>query len=239
MDRRFFCGTIQGDEAELEGVEAHHLLHVLRAREGDEVVLFDGSGREFQARIQRVRKQAVTFQILGGQVVDRELPLAVHAGVALPKGERQRWLVEKAVELGVTSLTPLETRRGVAVPADSALERLRRYVIEASKQSGRNRLLEIRRPLGVADFCRRAPATAARWFADPSGSCLVVEELGQLRHLHECWLAVGPEGGWTAEESAAAVQQDWRLLGLGPRILRVDTALCAVAALVAVPFGAP
>ena len=91
--------------------------------------------------------------------------------MALPKGDRQKWLVEKAVELGVTRIVPLRTQRGVAQPVEQALVRLRRAVIEASKQCGRNRLLQIDEPRAWPDFVADAADTPCRLLAHPGGDC--------------------------------------------------------------------
>src|SRR5205823_8730666 len=112
------------------------------------------------------------LSIIERREVSRELSFSLTLAVALPKGERQKWLIEKATELGVTRLVPLVTERGVAQPVESALDRLRRSVIEASKQCGRNRLLEIAAPARVNDFFSATPAIATRWIADPSGKAL-------------------------------------------------------------------
>jgi 16S rRNA (uracil1498-N3)-methyltransferase len=144
MSERFFISPpISGNRAALTGTEAHHLSHVLRAQAGQIVTVFDGSGDEFSARIESIGRSAVELEILQRKSVNRESQLHLTLAVALPKGERQRWLIEKAVELGVARIIPLTTKRGVAQPTAAATERLRRAVIEASKQCGRNRLLEI------------------------------------------------------------------------------------------------
>src|SRR5262245_49632888 len=147
MSERFFSTTpITGDRATLDGPEAHHLLHVMRARVGDTVTLFDDSGDEFAAEIASLGRSDAAVRILERRTVSRKLPFALTIGVALPKGDRQKWLVEKLTELGATTLFPLETTRGVAQPTAGALDRLRRSVIEAAKQCGRNRLMKISEP---------------------------------------------------------------------------------------------
>ena len=122
------------------------MIHVLRAKPGLEVMLFDGSGSEFLARVEKVERSAVRLTVVERRIVDRELPKPLTLGIALPKGDRQRWLMEKATGLGVTQLTPLITERGVAQPTDDARRRLERAVIEASKQCGRNRLMVVAVP---------------------------------------------------------------------------------------------
>lgn len=209
----------------LTGDEARHLAGVMRARVGDEVTLFDGSGCEFAAKVTKLGKQAVELEIVARHEISRELDRPLTLGVALPKGDRQKWLVEKATELGVTRLVPLVTERGVAQPVEAALDRLRRSVIEASKQCGRNRLLEIGEPLALAEFSAAAPAHALRLIAHPGGA-----EARTLETGDELWAAVGPEGGFTDEEVAAAERAFWQRVALGKAILRVETAAMALAA---------
>src|SRR5262245_22015661 len=228
MSERFFVDSpIRGEQAVLTGDEARHLAAVMRAKIGDEVILFDGSGAEFSARITALRKQAVELTIAERREISRELPMSLTLAVALPKGERQKWLVEKATELGVTRIVPLISERGVAQPTESALDRLRRAVIEASKQCGRNRLMEITAPAAAADYFSTASNTALRLIADPSG-----EPLAAAGHLNHSMIhaAIGPEGGFAPGELAAATSSGWQSVSLGPRILRVETAAVAIAA---------
>src|SRR4029079_19072788 len=153
MSERFFSPhPISAGGMMLDGPEAHHLLHVMRASVGDEVTLFDGSGAEFKATVVTLRRTDAELRIVERNEIDRELPFALVAGVALPKGDRQKWLVEKLTELGVTTLVPLITERSVAQPNESALERLARSVIEAAKQCGRNRLMAISQPQSWDDW---------------------------------------------------------------------------------------
>jgi 16S rRNA (uracil1498-N3)-methyltransferase len=161
-DRFFVSPPIAGQRASLAGDEARHLTAVMRAKVGQEIVVFDGSGAEFTARIAATGKSTVDLEIVERQEISRELSVSVTLAVALPKGERQKWLVEKATELGVTRLVPLVTERGVAQPVEAALDRLRRSVIEASKQCGRNRLLEIDSPATAIDFFAAASPAATR-----------------------------------------------------------------------------
>jgi 16S rRNA (uracil1498-N3)-methyltransferase len=236
MSQRFFLPAIDGEQAVLEGSEAHHLVNVMRAKAGTEVVLFDGSGAEYMARVGRIDRSRVELTIRRRTEVSRELPVAVTLAVALPKGDRQRWLVEKAVELGVARLVPLTTERGVAQPAQQALARLERAVIEAAKQCGRNRLMEIGHPHRFVEFAAEAPADAVRLVAHPGGRPLgeLLANDERTRTVNTAhFFAVGPEGGFTREEVAVARRQGWRTVDLGPRTLRVETAALALAAAVA------
>jgi 16S rRNA (uracil1498-N3)-methyltransferase len=224
-DRYFVDSPIAADRAVLSGAEAHHLLHVMRAAPGSQVTLFDGTGWEFEAVVQRTGRAEVELAIVSRQQIDREAAIALTLGVTLPKGERQKWLVEKATELGVARLVPLQTERAVAQPGENGLERLRRGVIEASKQCGRNRLMEI-----------AGPQTWEKFLAgNNQAACRLVAHVGATARpaFGPCAAiiaAVGPEGGFTDDEVALAVSQGWQMVGLGPRTLRVETAALALAA---------
>jgi 16S rRNA (uracil1498-N3)-methyltransferase len=235
-ERFYISEPITTATISLAGDEGRHLARVMRARPGDLVTLFDGSGGEFLSRVTKVGRAVVELDVMERRQADRESPWAVTLGVALPKGDRQRFLVEKAVELGVARLIPLETERGVAQPTASALDRLRRAVIEASKQCGRNRLMEIAEPSSAGAFFDSAPVDALRVLAHPGGEPLPAA-IGNSRpregerHVRPAVvLAVGPEGGLTDDEVAGALGAGWRQASLGRRVLRVETAALALAA---------
>jgi 16S rRNA (uracil1498-N3)-methyltransferase len=230
MSERFYSETpITGEHATLAGPEAHHLLHVMRGRVGDRVTAFDDSGAEFDAEIAKCGRADVELRILERREVNRELPFPLVVGVSLPKGDRQKWLVEKLTELGVTTLVPLLTERGVAQPTSGALDRLRRSVVEAAKQCGRNKLMEIALPQSWPEWVV-SPTDGRRYVAQPGGTPL---HSSNLAAAASAYAAVGPEGGFTEEEVAAALAASWQIVDLGPRILRVETAAIALAAVVA------
>lgn len=230
MSQRFFVEAPIGDAstAQLTGAEAQHLAKVMRARLGDELLAFDGSGCEFLARICNLGKTSIDLEIVERRELNRELPYALTLAVALPKGDRQKVLVEKLVELGATSLIPLETERSVAEGTPSALLRLRRQVIEASKQCGRNRLMTIGEPVAVATLVETR-TDERRVLAHPSGG-----KLSSTKLAGPTTIAIGPEGGFTDEETSLAAAAGWEVVSLGTRILRVETAALALAAIFAV-----
>ena len=236
MADRYFSETpISEGRVVLVGPEAHHLIHVMRAKPGSRVVLFDGSGAEFNAQVESTGRSRVQLAVLSRQEVDRELPRELTLGVPLPKGDRQKWLVEKAVELGVARIVPLVTARSVRVAPASRqwhARRLRRTVIEASKQCGRNRLMEIAEPRAWADYVADAGDAPCRLLAQPCGHPTVAGPLSAADLPGRVFLAVGPEGGFTEEEVSLAEAAGWRMIDLGPRILRVETAALMLVALV-------
>jgi 16S rRNA (uracil1498-N3)-methyltransferase len=226
VTHRFFVETpISSDTVSLTGSEAHHLAHVMRIPVDATVVLFDGTGSEFAACVTQIGSDAVRLQVHERRVIDRELPLPVTLAVPLPKGDRQRWLVEKAVELGVTRFIPLVTARSVVRPSSHTVGRLERTVIEASKQCGRNRLMQIGPPATLNQFLAGLPSDAQPVIAHPNGAAL--ESVS--RPCHALYLVVGPEGGLTDDEIrlAATIGQ---VVRLGPRVLRTETAAAALVA---------
>lgn len=235
MSTRFFCSSPIQDATQvtLVDAEAHHLLHVLRAQVGDQVVVFDGMGCEFAARVAQLSRRQVELEILSREEVSRELGLTLVVAVPLPKGDRQRWLVEKLTELGVARLVPLVTEHSIARPEAAALDRLRRAVIEASKQCGRNRLLEIADAQTATQLFAQPASAELRIIAHPAESSGIELPRASSATIE---LAVGPEGGWTDEEVATARRGGWQPVGLGPAILRSETAAMALAARFALPF---
>jgi 16S rRNA (uracil1498-N3)-methyltransferase len=224
MNPRFFVEPlIQGDRATLVDREAHHLMHVLRLGVDSQVTLFDGSGAEFEACVTKINRSDVELAVLARNNVERELARSITLGVALPKGDRQKWMVEKVTELGVARLVPLETDRGVAQPSSKALVRLRHAVIEASKQCRRNRLMEIPESMALPEFLAAISDGAGCYLAHPGGE-VSPDQLAAASMASETFIAIGPEGGFTDEEVVAAKTAGWQIVDLGPRILRIETA---------------
>lgn len=223
MSHRYYLPTITpGEPVALDGPEAHHLLHVMRAGVGDEVTLFDGRGGEYEAKVAALGRREVALEVGPRREVDRELERRIVVGVALPKGDRQKWLVEKLTELGAAQLVPLVTHRGTVKLHDRGEEKLERAVIEASKQCGRNVLMEVSRPQSLEEFL----TTAKGLIAHPGGEAL--SAIGELADT--VTIAIGPEGGFTEEEVSAADQRGWRRVSLGRSILRIETAAMAMVA---------
>jgi 16S rRNA (uracil1498-N3)-methyltransferase len=229
MARRFYIPQpFDSTAIRLAGPEAHHLSRVMRLAAGDEVTLFDGRGAEARARIDAIAPGVVELTIVERFAAPESPEHSLILATAVPKGERFDWLVEKATELGVARLIPLVTARSVVNPGDSKLERLRRTIVEASKQCGRSRLLELTAPIAWREMVETEMASGGAWIADPSGEPPTVDGGERFRPRI---VAVGPEGGLTADELALAVEHGAKLVGLGPRILRIETAAITLAAL--------
>jgi 16S rRNA (uracil1498-N3)-methyltransferase len=230
MSERFHvdCDLAVGP-LEITGPEAHHLAAVCRLRPGDTVVLFNGRGEEYPARIAAASKKSVRVEVLGVEKPNREVGHRLEVAGPLPKGDRADFLIEKLTELGVTRFTPLQTARSVVHPRESKLDRLQRHVIEASKQCGRNVLMQVGELTRWSDFCRGPGLPERKLLAHPGGEAVggMVAAAGKGNVV----LAVGPEGGFTDEEAAQGREAGWRVVSLGPRILRVETAAIVLAAL--------
>jgi 16S rRNA (uracil1498-N3)-methyltransferase len=219
MSERFYINSPLGPgKIRLEGPEAHHLGTVCRVRPGDAVCLFNGDGRQYPARVLAAGRKEVQLEIVEVETAKTELPFRLEVAVPLPKGDRAQFLVEKLTELGVTTFVPLQTSRSVVHPREGKMEKLQRYVIEASKQCGRNVLMKVEPPRPWMDYVKSDPPASLKVVAQ------VGAEAGTPAATTEMIVAVGPEGGFTNEEIETARQRGWQITGLGPRVLRVETA---------------
>ncbi|MGH7169559.1 MAG: RsmE family RNA methyltransferase [Gemmataceae bacterium] len=230
MAERFYVNCeLRPGPVRVEGAEAHHLAVVCRLRAGDAVCLFNGDGHQYPARIEEVNRREASLEVIAVESPERELPFRLDVAAPLPRGDRAQFLLEKLTELGVSSFTPLQTARSVVHPRESKRDKLQRYVIEASKQCGRNVLLEVRPMVEWSAFCCAVELPARRVLGHPGGDWTRREV--EISPRCDTVAAVGPEGGFTDEEIALARAAGWRLLDLGPRILRVETAAITLAIL--------
>jgi 16S rRNA (uracil1498-N3)-methyltransferase len=220
----------------------------------DDVCLaFDGCGGEARCTIAKVSKRAVELLIVERLDTNRELSQQVNFAVALPKGDRQKTLVDFLVQLGVHTLQPLITKRGVAQPVESALARLRRSVVESSKQCGRNQLMQVLEPVELAqllnqtsadtsnrpalvgggqvrDCNEKSPERSLQIFAHPYGDATPLNQLqSDAKLAKSVTVLIGPEGGFTEEEAQALRTAGWTAVSLGLRILRVEVAATHIA----------
>jgi 16S rRNA (uracil1498-N3)-methyltransferase len=219
---RFYCpDPVVDGRLTLTGEEAHHLARVRRVKSGDVVEVFDGRGSAWRAEVQAIQRDRADLVVLGGPLPDRSASCPLTLAAAIPKGDRCDWLVEKATELGIDRLVPLVTERSVVDPRSGKLDRLRRVIVEASKQCGRNRLMVLEPSAPWADYLSEETAST-RLVAHPGGrppSSWAPTALGE-----RVALAVGPEGGFTDVEIAAARDAGWQDVSLGPTLLRIETA---------------
>ena len=220
---------------ELEPEPAHHLARVLRARVGDEVVLFNGDGMDWLGQVKSIEKRRVVVHIGTSVPSIAESPLNTHLGLCLSKGERFDWAIQKATELGVTQITPLlSTRVDVKLPADRLAKKLTHWqqvVVAACEQCGRSRLPSL-----------HPPTDLKHWITAVDADLKLVLHHHQVAALpesspQEVALLVGPEGGLTDDEVEAACQQGFQRFRMGPRVLRTETAPAAALAILGNRWG--
>ncbi len=219
----------RGQLIELDGQAAVHLTRVLRLRAGDALVLFNGEGGEFTARLVEAGRRSARIEV--GEFIDRELesPLQLVLAQGVSRGERMDYTVQKAVELGVSRILPLETVRStVNLDGERRVKRRAHWqgvVNAACEQSGRNRVPVVEPVRGLADWLAEV--------TDEPGLKLVLHHRAE-QSLAELpppegpvTLLVGPEGGLSEEEIEAALACGFQPLRLGHRVLRTETAALA------------
>lgn len=248
---RFFVPPtdISSKEAVITGDECHHLRRVLRLEAGDEIAIFDGTGREFSAVITQLSSNRAQIELLAELTDIVESPFSLTLAQALIKGDRFDLVIQKATELGVTSLQPLVSRyTDVQLSesrAEKRVERWQRIALEATKQCGRRKVMEIANPLSWSEFLSQnscSNESPVIFFAEQGGNDLyqIVNELKALsinKPINKLVAVVGSEGGWSAEEMTAAQNTGYYFATLGPRILRAETAGITVSALLQHLFG--
>jgi 16S rRNA (uracil1498-N3)-methyltransferase len=210
---------------------AQHVGRALRLKAGDAIIVFDGHGGEYDATIQRIDKERVDVKVGAWRDVEAESPLSLGIVQGLPEADKMDWIIQKTVELGVAWVQPIVCERSVVrLSGERAARReahWRRVAVAACEQSGRNRVPEIRPTIGFQSWVA-VPATAPRWMLVPGATAIAAMPApgGPLE------LLVGPEGGLSERERDLALSQGCLPVGLGPRVLRAETApLAALAAI--------
>ena len=223
MPRFFIDGTADG-RAYIAGADALHIAKALRMRPGEALTLCDGKGTDFDGVLETVTDRQVTVRISASRPSQAEPTLAVTLYQGLPKGDKMDWIIQKAVELGVTAVVPVATRRSVARlegKADKKQERWQRIAAEAAGQCGRGMLPSVERPLSWSQALSRLSGEPALVFYEGGGRPLRELVTPSTRRLS---VFVGPEGGFDPEEIDAIRRQGVGVATLGPRILRCETA---------------
>jgi 16S rRNA (uracil1498-N3)-methyltransferase len=232
MPKYFFAeGERKGGRVVLGGETAHHLLHVIRLAPGGKVVLCDGGGTDFSARLVSAQKGAAEFEIFAERSCATEPRMRIHLYAALLKGERMDWLVQKCVELGVAEITPVATRHTIVRIKDKAPSaRIRKIAAAAASQSGRGVIPPVHGAVNFADALSAAVATGAPMVAAHEVErelCIRDVPLSGAENLS---LWIGPEGGFSEDEAAALRGGGAHVVTLGARVLRAETAAVAAIA---------
>jgi 16S rRNA (uracil1498-N3)-methyltransferase len=208
----------------LEGDEAKHLSQVLRIQSGATVTVFDGLGNHAEARVLSVSKQRVELMLELAENTPTPLP-DITLAQAIPKGKNMDWIVQKAVELGVSRIQPLVTRHTIVSPGEDKAEKWRRTALEACKQCGQFTIPIIEDPLTFAEWLATRPPADLEIIASLADTPRNFREtLQSLPHLESVTIAVGPEGDFSPEETTAALAAGFIPVTLGDLVLRVETA---------------
>ena len=223
-DRFFTDSAFVDDQITLAGDQAHHLINVMRAKLGDEVVLFDRQGNEYQTQIVDLAKKRLTLKCAATIRPERKLATEITIAAAMPKGDRQKFLIEKLVELGVARLIPLTTPRSVAQVNAKVLSRISKQIIEATKQCRRSYLMEVSEAKTISEVLDEFDAEKQQCFIAHPYNAKPMVRVADQDVSKECVWLIGPEGGFTDEEVAQAVAAGWQAISFGEIILRVETA---------------
>ncbi len=229
-------------EIELSAEESHHLTHVLRLREGAQVQVFDGAGQEWRGEVAEASPRRARLRLLAPLTHPVDSPLVLTLALALLKGEKFDWVLQKATELGVSRIVPLitehcEWRRSEGGTAARST-RWQRITLEAAKQCGRRTFVEVASPTLLADFCAsRAGESCATLLLSERGGLSWKEMAAQLGPVSCLTIVIGPEGGWSDAEQRLTKEAGFHHLHLGPRILRAETAAISAVTLAQLLFG--
>jgi len=231
---RFYCPSplATGLALSLPPGAARH-VQVLRLQPGDAITLFNGEGGEFDATVTRMGRSDVEVDVGAHHAIEREAHRAVHLLAGITANERMDWLVEKATELGVASITPLVAERSVlklkGERAEKKLAHWQGVAVAAAEQCGRNRVPPIHPAVTLTEWLKKS-SPGERWVLSLSGDTQPVPS--QVSQAPVTVLS-GPEGGLSPGEESTALAAGFTPVSLGPRVLRAETAPLAVLALCA------
>ena len=225
--RLYVDAPVSPGSRSIDGPAAHYLVGVMRMKVGDPVKLFDDATGEWLGVASHVGKRDLTLDVTEHLRPREDVPDLWLCAAPLKKG-RVDWMAEKACELGVARLVPVVTRRTVVDKPNT--ERLRAHMIEAAEQCGRTALPQVVEPVKLAALLRDWPRERTLFFADETGGVSALETM--RTRPGPAAVLIGPEGGFDADERDAIRAHPQAVgIGLGPRILRADTAAAAAVAL--------
>lgn len=214
---------------------SHYLVRVLRVQLGDGVVIFNGTGGEYQASIETLSKRCVIVRLTGFDHVDSESPLELELGQALLRGDKMDLVIQKAVELGVRVITPLLTERvNIKLQSDRLQKRLHHWqgvAISACEQSGRCMIPVIRCPVDVSEWINSSKTPG--FIASPQAERSLPKTINET----QARVLIGPEGGLSSKDIEYCQPDVWCQFSMGPRILRTETAAISAITMMQMQWG--
>ena len=236
--RRLYLQTPpHGESALLSGSEAHHLIHVLRARSGDCIELIDGSGRVWTGVVSEIGTESVDLSRVTLIVEKRPYSTSLILLQSLCKADKLEWTLQKTTELGVTEIYLVEARRSVArIPLErieAKMDRWKKIIIGAAKQSRREAIPLLHPPMNCRSACEQVNAELRILFSENQGQ-RNLKRLIQIKPWNSVAFCIGPEGGWTDDEESQFLHYQFQPISLGTHILRTETA--AIAALAVLKY---
>ena len=238
---RFFASneSFSGDSVVLTGTDASHIRTVLRLQAGDTIQVLDGKGSLYVVTLTEIKAKSVKGEVISSEKVNTESPLKIHLGQSLIKGNKFDVVLRKSVELGVETITPLITERTVVKSdSDKKIARWKKIAEESCKQCGRSSIPKVSENIIKLDvFCQQESGTDLKlmfWELESENS---LKDINPQIAPSSVSVLIGPEGGFTGEEVKTARSYGFQTVGLGPRILRAETAPLVVLSLLQSKWG--
>ena len=236
MPHRYFCTTLtpSAHTAQMTGADAHHLANVMRAKPGDAVILCDGAGSDYACTVQSAAKDCVDLEINSCAPSVSEPSVRVILYVGYPKQDKLETIIQKATELGAAEIVPFFSRYCVAAPKkeEQKNERYQRIALEAAKQSGRGVIPTVAMPLTYKSMLAAAAQADAALFCYEAAAGQPPLHSRLSDGVKTIAIITGSEGGFSEQEARQALDAGCASIGLGPRILRCETAPLAALAVV-------
>ncbi|MBU0605046.1 MAG: 16S rRNA (uracil(1498)-N(3))-methyltransferase [Candidatus Omnitrophica bacterium] len=227
---RFYVpeGSVRGNLINISGKEAHHIIDVMRLKASDKVVTFDGTGKEYAGFIKEIRRKSVTIEIVEVRTPHGRMAYGITLLQAIPKKDKMDYIVEKSTELGVSNIIPLVTERTIPIWDEakkaSSVQRWRKIAMEASKQCGRADIPDIGPVKNFADASADAAGFGLALIATLDDGAIKLKDALSGFGPGKIAIAVGPEGDFTPGEVARAKEGGFKVVSLGSRVLKSDTA---------------
>lgn len=232
MPHRYFTDDIKEQTAVLHGADAKHLSVVMRAKQGEEIIICDGNGIDYQCTVKEISADCIKAEIISKYECVSEPNLSVTIYTGYPKGDKLEHIIQKSVELGAVRIVPFFSQFCTVKPKKEEQKNIRynRIAQEAAKQSGRGILPVVSMPLSYKEMLQEASQSEAAFFCYEAGGAALLSRLEGVTNTIA--IITGSEGGFSLQEAVEANKVGCIPIGLGPRILRCETAPLAALSVV-------